>query len=94
MKERDEFLDHVRQMIGYWASEEGSNVPAETSKRDALEGLAFSILVALDGGAAVGPYVVSPLDLNGRLQWVARPEGVGLLDIAGELHEVLFPKNG
>jgi hypothetical protein len=79
-REREAFLEHVRVMIGYWASEGGSNVPEETPKREALSGLAFSILVMLDGGAVdVGPYAVRAVADDGS-------EGG---DIAGPLHELL-----
>jgi len=81
-EERQMFLEHVDAMIGYWASEGQSNVPPDVSKRDALEGLAFSIMVALDGGAAVGPYSVRAIDDDGQ----PGPE------IAGELHERLGDK--
>jgi hypothetical protein len=83
-KAQDELLEHVEQMVRYWASEPPSNVPPETSKLEALSGLAFSLLVMLDGGAAVGPYVVIPLDDSGLPVML---EGRVGLDIAGELHE-------
>ena len=89
-QKQDELLEHVEQMVRYWASEEPSNVPPETPKLDALTGLAFSILVMLDGGAAVGPYAVIPLQDDGQpMRHASKREGMpGLvLDIAGELHE-------
>lgn len=43
---RTMFLDHIRNMVRYWARED--RVPDVEEK---LEGLAFSILVTLDGGA-------------------------------------------
>lgn len=83
-EEQKAFLDHIRMMIGYWASDIPlSNVDPNTSKRDALEGLAFSILVALDGGAAVGGYSVRALDDEGN---AAGP------DIAGGLHDLFYAK--
>lgn len=85
-QKQNELLEHVEQMVRYWASEEGeSNVPPQTSKLDALAGLAFSILVMLDGGAAVGPYVVVPISDDGSL--LLGSDGK-VLDIAGELHEL------
>lgn len=77
-----EFLDHVRLMVDYWAGEEPSNVPAEYGHRERLEGLAFSIMVALDGGASVGPYEVRPITEDGIS---ASPDR----SIAGALHERL-----
>ena len=41
---RAEFLDHVIIMVQYWDGVDGK------TKREALSGLAFSLLVALDGG--------------------------------------------
>jgi hypothetical protein len=40
---REEFLNHVRNMSNYWAT-----LPDKTDK-ERCDGLAFSILVALDG---------------------------------------------
>jgi hypothetical protein len=96
---RRKFLDHVRLMIGYWNSEDVSNVPATMSSRERLEGLAFSILVALDGNAAALPkFIVAPdphpedrefCQQRGE-RWY--PENYELdvkADIAGSLHELL-----
>jgi hypothetical protein len=44
-KNQEDFLSHIWHMIDYW-NEHGK------TKSAALEGLAFSILVAIDGGAA------------------------------------------
>ena len=43
---RTEFLDHLRAMVRYWASDGRAVTPL-----DKLNGLAFSFLVAIDGGA-------------------------------------------
>jgi hypothetical protein len=87
-QKQDELLEHVEQMVRYWASEPPSNVPPEMAKLDALSGLAFSILVMLDGGAAVGPYAVVPLDEDGQpVLYRPDPTRVEMLDLAGELHE-------
>lgn len=49
------FLQHIWNLIGYWAAE-------PCSEQEKLEGLAHSILVALDGGAAELPgYNVVPI---------------------------------
>ena len=74
-----QLLDHVDAMIGYWASEGQSNVPEATSKREALEGLAFSLLVMLDGDALDAPALyLAPVSDAGE---VGDP-------VNGELHEV------
>jgi hypothetical protein len=53
---RDMLLAHIHRMVDYWHKE--SRV---TDTREKLSGLAFSILVALDGDAASLPgFVVSP----------------------------------
>lgn len=50
---RDMLLDHIWHMIRYWKTTE--------TDRDRMEGLAFSILVALDGEAADLPkFIVAP----------------------------------
>jgi hypothetical protein len=43
---RDAFLRHVWTMIDYWDREKRAD-----TTREKMEGLAFSILVAIDGGA-------------------------------------------
>lgn len=81
-----QLLDHVSAMVDYWSSVPGrSNVPAETSKREALEGLAFSLLVMLDGDALTGgTWELRPvLDRGDRI--------VILGNIAGTLHEQWKP---
>lgn len=51
---RNEFVEHVRQMAEYW------NSVGET-KKDALDGLAFSILVAIDGDSVALPsFILAP----------------------------------
>lgn len=47
-----DFLDHVAEVAGYW----GSDViaPAFSGMQERLDGLAFSILVLLDGGTDGG----------------------------------------
>ena len=53
---REQFLDHIRVMVNYW-----DGIPKETTK-EKLSGLAFSILVALDGCAGDLPgFILAPL---------------------------------
>lgn len=49
---REQFLAHVRMLVNYW-----DNVPRETSK-EKLSGLAFSMLVLLDGGTYLPHFLV------------------------------------
>lgn len=54
---RTKFLEHVDAMIEYWSDD----TRERGGGRQRLEGLAFSLLVALDGGAAALPrFVVIP----------------------------------
>ena len=51
-----EFLDYIRGLVDYWENESGK------TSREKLEGLAFSILVAIDGEAIEAPsFVLSPI---------------------------------
>jgi hypothetical protein len=77
--DRDEFLAHVWDLVRYWRDCE-----AAPSVGEKLSGLAFSILVAVDGGAAVGPYSLRAIqyDSDG-----ADEIGLGP-NIGGSLHEV------
>lgn len=72
-----EFLAYVRSRISYW------DARPNHSTCEKLEGLAFSILAALDGSAGALPaFIVAPRSLN---------EGIEVRgDIAGGLHEALF----
>jgi hypothetical protein len=80
MTPTEQLLNHVTTMVSYWASEPGkSNVPPETPKREALEGLAFSLLVMLDGDALEGG--------TWELRHVDDHGNVGD-NIAGVLHEL------
>ncbi len=53
---REQFLDYIQNTVQYWLKE--ARTP---SVEDKLNGLAFSILVLLDGGAADMPgFIVAP----------------------------------
>lgn len=55
-----QFLEHVSTMVDYWTGKVG-NVPPAMPMEERVEGLAFSLLVALDGGAMDLPgYVLFP----------------------------------
>lgn len=77
--EQKRFLEHIKMMAEYWNTipETDLVTARKITQLDRIEGLAFSILVALDGGAATGPYAVRPINGKGK-------EGK---DIAGSLHE-------
>jgi len=53
---RDLLLDHVRNLVSYWERE--ARAPDAHAK---LEGLAFSILAALDGCANLPAFLVTPV---------------------------------
>lgn len=76
---RDQLVAHVRDMIAYWEAQPGSS-------RSQLEGLAFSILVILDGETMLPGFKVACCAEHGE-NWF--PDGV---DLAGSLHERLFTK--
>lgn len=72
---KNAFLSYIIKMIKYWQSQE------QLSEKEKLEGVAYSILVAIDGEAPdVGPYSLCPLleDEN----WGA--------DISGNLHDLFY----
>lgn len=72
-EDQKQFIDHINLMVDYWET----NIP-EMSSRQKLEGLAFSILTALDGCAMSLPsYAVIPIYDNDTMG----------TDIAGDLHE-------
>ncbi len=86
---RQEFLDHIRGMIRYWDSDV---VSGSKTRADRLEGLAFSILVMLDGESSLPGFRViadpHPDDMQYHIDEGENyyPEGV---DIAGGLHRRL-----
>lgn len=90
---REHFLTHVVALIQYW-----SELPGVGSPRQRLEGLAHSILVALDGCATALPgFVVAPAPhpsdrsfaLGQGENWYPASPAVAC-DIAGHLHEKLY----
>ncbi len=90
---REEFLKKVWQTIGYWSSVEG------ISCREKMEGLAFSMLVILDGESMGMPgFVVSPhphpddkkfFQEKGE-SWYPQYLAEEACDIAGGLHELFY----
>ena len=90
---REEFLSHVRMLVKYWNELEGPK-----SQEERLSGLAFSIMVTLDGGAADIPgYLMIPNSSEEDKAWYKEqgedyypvpPEDIKG-DIGGFLHELL-----
>lgn len=89
---RDLFLKHVWNLLDYWDNN-------KSDKREAMEGLAFSMLVMLDGGSVVvPPFAVIPAPhpddkefcIGEGTNWFPQFDPGGHCDIAGGLHE-LFP---
>jgi hypothetical protein len=74
--EEREFISYIKNMIEYWDEQ-------PKSSKDKLEGLAFSILVGIDGGAGAlgGGYELKPIR-----------DGVVKEDIGGCLHELFYNK--
>lgn len=78
------FIKHVVELINYWEMH-------GESKRDALEGLAFSILSTIDGSAADLPAFILAPDTNSEeyVEYCIK-EGIDYypsIDIRGSLHE-------
>ena len=54
---REQFLNHVRMLVDYWEKE-----TSKQTLRERLDGLAFSILVAIDGeNVDLPPFILAPI---------------------------------
>lgn len=94
---RKQFLDHVRMLVDYWDKE----TSRETTKKR-LDGLAFSILAAIDGSSVSLPsFVLAPLPHENNKQYRINnkenyyPENHDSnvkCDIAGSLHDSFYEK--
>lgn len=89
----EKFLLHIADLINYWGDEQRG-----VTSQERLEGLAHSILVALDGCSANLPgFVVAPaphpFDRSfctfNRENYYPNPPGAKC-DIAGHLHELMY----
>lgn len=86
---REEFLDQIRSDIHYW------NNQNERDCKGKLEGLAFSMLLTLDGSTSIPGFQVIPnphpddkqYHIDNDEDWY--PDDV---DIAGGLHEYFHKK--
>lgn len=90
------FLDYVRNCIDWWEHE-----TRVTSIHDKLEGLAFSIMVALDGESTLPGFIVAPrphqedkaYNISNEENWYPENHHLDELiraDIGGNLHEQLL----
>lgn len=90
---RNEFLSHVEWLVKYWDD-------VEKDKTKAMEGLAFSIMAALDGVSMSLPsFIVAPLPHPDDKEYHIEededyyPENHEVEikgDITGSLHELIF----
>lgn len=97
---RQEFVAHVRMLAQYWATvdlQRGALTP-EQNVKERVEGVAFSILAAIDGCAGDLPaFMLVPLPHPSDKQY-HQDEGVNwypdppehddICDISGGLHEI------
>lgn len=93
---KDAFLEHVRSMARYWSEQPGG-------KGQCLDGLAFSILVAIDGCSALPGFILAPRPHESDKAYLAR-EGDNWFpenhkaearikgNIAGSLHDEFYTK--
>ena len=93
---REEFLGHLRMMVSYWEKLEGNH-----STKERLEGLAFSMLVAIDGGTNLPSFILAPMPHEddkefhtneGEDYYPENHESDVKCDISGSLHEQFYKK--
>lgn len=95
---RDNFLDHVRNMVFYWQNQQKQGYPIN----DCIEGVAFSLLVAIDGGTSLGcSFILAPMPHeenkeynieNGENYYPENHNSDVKCDIGGSLHEHFYKK--
>ena len=100
-----EFLAQVRQLVRYWDTVkfDARDLDGKTTEqRRRLEGLAFSLLVMLDGGIGLPGFIVMPSphpddrsfhESEGEDFYPDPPAAVreaDVCDIAGPLHELFY----
>lgn len=86
---RELFLEYIRDLVDYWDKE-------KVSRREAIDGIAFSILTTLDGATMALPgFKVSPICPDEDIKY-AKENGNNYydesIDIAGCLHEHFYKK--
>lgn len=83
------FIDYIKHLVEYWNENNGT-------KRECLEGLAFSILTMLDGeaGALPGFKVMPYPHEDDKEYYILKGENYfnPNIDIAGILHDVFLVK--
>lgn len=91
---KTEFLQYIHALVDYWEHEDRA-----ATVKDKLDGLAFSILNAIDGGSAELPaYALIPLGNPDDIEYcqsIGRnyyPEETE--DIAGALHDNFMSSDG
>jgi len=95
---REIFLNHVNNMVHFWNDQDEGN------QLDRLNGLAFSILVALDGGSSGCPgFIVAPHPHPDDKEYCEKKTGENWYpqnnsaqvkcDISGCLHETFCKKD-
>lgn len=91
----EDFLNHVWNIINYWKRE------SRASEEEKIEGVAHSILVALDGDTSLPKFILAPdphpddkqYNINQNEHFY--PENYNSdvkCDIAGSLHEKFYAK--
>ena len=71
---RKRFINRIKENIELWAKSQGT-------EKDKLEGLAFSILVIIDGESAhLPPFILAPISKKSKVKG----------DIGGNLHNSFF----
>lgn len=87
---RAEFLEHVRELARYWKNEQ------RTSRDEALDGLAFSFLVLLDGASGSMPAFKVIPDPHPTDKAFSKTIGDDWwpdnVDISGGLHDEFYAK--
>lgn len=107
-----DFQLHALALARYWAELPDAQALGKTPEeklRWRCEGVTFSLLVMLDGGADVGPFMVIPIGSKENAEWAAEndeecytpyehlkrmPKAAEEMDLAGSLHETLHRLDG
>ena len=92
---KEQFLDHVRMLVNYYEKE-----TTKKTLREKLEGLAFSILVTIDGeDASLPSFILAPMPHeddkqyridNGENYYPENHDSDVKCDISGGLHDSFF----
>ena len=95
---RDMMLNHIHTMVDYWAGVEAMRGDRPLTVKDRVEGVAFSILVMLDGHSMTLPSVTLKLDPHPDDKEFMRSEGENWfepgMEITDVLHDHFYKKPG